>query len=150
MRIILVLALGLGTAVGQTSEYVITIPGCMKAYHVQASSRLAAIGSVTVWSSGEWKDFQATACKPDSTGKQFCEKSKPEPMDIPAIKVPIKSTLQPHSVCDAGVCFDGAMQCSHHGTYINDGKDTCSNGWEWSCKKGSGRVLLFDVEQRAG
>jgi hypothetical protein len=69
-------------------------------------------------------------------------------MDVPAITVPTASRLALSGRCDEDTCVDGSMVCSHHGTLIKESAPPwkCENGWKYDCKKGSGRVLLFDVD----
>ena len=66
----------------------------------------------------------------------------PEPMDIPAIKVPVQQCVLPNSGMNVNSSFSCTMTagsscpCGHYETIQED-----------ACPKGSGRVLLTDVDQ---
>jgi len=74
------------------------------------------------------------------------------PQDVPAIKVPVKSyyVAEGCGMSESMICSNDAFVCSNNGTMV-EGEDgmlsqKCVGGWEWSCKKGSGRILLTDVD----
>jgi hypothetical protein len=63
--------------------------------------------------------------------------SKPEPVDVPAIK-------EPRMSFGSRLMTGAPMLCSHHGTlskYPDIGQ--CVDGWEWTCADKS-RILLTD------